>query len=169
MSRLGAPRELEAWREAIKKSIDPDQPRLRICDGTGCRALGSQELLAALNQALEAASLKKQVVVIATGCPGFCEQGPLVTVDLTQRPSQASIAYHKVSPGDAQAIVTETLKADRLIQELLYTDPDSNQPIIHEADLPFYSRQTRRVMALNGKINPLTDTALCFLINRKIR
>jgi NADH-quinone oxidoreductase subunit F len=154
MSLLGAPRELEAWREAIKKSINPDQPRLRVCDGTGCRALGSQALLTALNQALDEASLEKQVTVVATGCPGFCEQGPLVTVDLTQSPSQASIAYHKVSPGDAQAIVTETLKADRLIQELLYIDPDSNQPIIHEADLPFYSRQTRRVMALNGKIDP---------------
>ena len=41
-----------------------------------------------------------------------------------------------------------------MIQELLYVDPASGEPLLHEAELPFYSRQTRRVMALNGKIDP---------------
>jgi NADH-quinone oxidoreductase subunit F len=148
MKRLATPRDLEAWHKTIKRDIDPDRPRLRVCDGTGCRALGSQRLLTALSQALDEAGLKGKVEIIATGCPGFCEQGPLVTVDPKQ------IAYQRVSPDDAQDIVAETLKADRVIQELLYIDPGSGQPIIQEADLPFYSRQTRRVMALNGKIDP---------------
>ncbi len=148
MNRLETPQALETWREAIKQGFDPDRPRLRVCDGTGCRALGSQKLLAGLQQALDKAGLNGQVEVIATGCPGFCEQGPLVTVDPQQ------IAYQRVSPGDAQAIVTETLQAGRLIQELVYVDPATDRQIIHEADLPFYSRQTRRVLALNGQIDP---------------
>jgi len=100
---LDTPQALETWRESIKRSIDPDRPRLRVCDGTGCRALGSQKLLVALGQALDRAGLRGQVEVIATGCPGFCEQGPLVTVDPEQ------IAYQRVSPDDSSAIVTETL------------------------------------------------------------
>jgi NADH:ubiquinone oxidoreductase subunit F (NADH-binding) len=71
-----------------------------------------------------------------------------VTVDPLQ------VAYQRVSPGDAQAIVTETLKGERLIEELLYVDPAHGQRVVCESDLPFYRRQTRRVMALNGKIDP---------------
>ena len=119
-----------------------------MCDGTGCRALGSQKLLVTLRDALNGAGLKGQVEVVATGCPGFCEQGPLVTVDPQQ------IAYQQVSPDDVRTIVTETLKAGRIIETLLYVDPNDGQRITYEADLPFYRRQIRRVMALNGKIDP---------------
>jgi NADH-quinone oxidoreductase subunit F len=148
MNRLCASQQLETWRETIKQSLDPNRCRLRVCDGTGCRALGSQKLLVELRHALNGAGLKGQVEVVATGCPGFCEQGPLVTVDPQQ------IAYQQVSPDDARTIVTETLKAGRIIETLLYVDPNDGQRITYEADLPFYSRQIRRVMALNGKIDP---------------
>lgn len=147
MKRLDTLQALETWGQTIKQRINPDRPRLRVCDGTGCRALGSQKLLVALRQALEGAGLSAQIEVVATGCPGFCEQGPLVTID------PEHIAYQRVSPDDAQAIVDETLKAGRVIDELLYLD-SSGQRIIHESELPFYCRQTRRVMALNGKIDP---------------
>jgi NADH:ubiquinone oxidoreductase subunit F (NADH-binding)/(2Fe-2S) ferredoxin len=148
MQRLNSRQALETWRKTIKKNTAPDRPRLRVCDGTGCRALGSQKLLAALHQALDAAGLKEQVEVVATGCPGFCEQGPLVTVEPQQ------IAYLQVSPQSAQAIVTETLKAGRIVETLLYVDPSNDKGVVREADLPFYSRQTRRVLALNGQIDP---------------
>ena len=92
--------------------------------------------------------MKKQVEVVVTGCHGFCEQGPLVTV------APEEIAYQHVTPDDAQAIVNQTLKAGIVLEELLYTDPANNQRILHEGDMPFYSGQTRRVMALNGKIDP---------------
>jgi len=148
MNRLSNPQDLETWRAAIKQSFDPNRPRLRVCDGTGCRALGSQNLLAALHHALEKAGLNGQVEIVATGCPGFCEQGPLVTVDPQQIP------YQRVSPSDAQAIVDDTLEADHLVEVLLFVDPSSGQPVVNEADLPFYSRQNRRVLALNGQIDP---------------
>lgn len=148
MDRLTTRQALDTWCERIRRNIDPDRPQLRVCDGTGCRALGSQPLLAALDQALDDAGLTRDVEVVATGCPGFCEQGPLVTVDPEE------IAYQRVSPLDAEAIVAETLQAGRVIEELLYLDPADDQRIVHEADLPFYNRQTRRVMAWNGKIDP---------------
>jgi NADH:ubiquinone oxidoreductase subunit F (NADH-binding)/(2Fe-2S) ferredoxin len=148
MNPLDSPKALEAWYKAIKQSIDPERPRLRVCGGTGCRSLGGPQLLQTLNDALDAAGLKKQVEVVVTGCHGFCEQGPLVTV------APEEIAYQHVTPDDAQAIVNQTLKAGIVLEELLYTDPANNQRILHEGDMPFYSGQTRRVMALNGKIDP---------------
>jgi NADH-quinone oxidoreductase subunit F len=148
MNRLRTPQELEAWRETIQRGIDPDRPRLRVCGGTGCRSLGGPQLWGALHRSLEEAGLGGQVEVVVTGCHGFCERGPLVTVE------PQGIAYQQVSPADAQAIVSQTLKAGRIVDELLYVDPSSGQSIPYEAAIPFYRRQTRRVMALNGKIDP---------------
>jgi NADH-quinone oxidoreductase subunit F len=148
MERLDSPQKLETWRKSIKRGIDPDRPRLRVCGGTGCRSLGGPKLLEALNQALDTAGLKGQVELVVTGCHGFCEQGPLVTV------APQEIAYQGVSPEDASAIINETLKAGRILEELLYNDPASGQRILHEGEIPFYSHQTRRVMASNGKVDP---------------
>jgi len=148
MDRLNGIKELDAWRQGIVDGIDPERPRLRVCDGTGCRALGSQKLLAALGEALNGDGESGKVEVVATGCPGFCEQGPLVSVDPEQ------IAYMKVSPDDAEAIVNETLGKGEIIDKLLYVDPVTGEPQSREPDLPFYSRQTRRVTALSGMIDP---------------
>ena len=148
MERLDSPQKLEAWRKSIKRSIDPDRPRLRVCGGTGCRSLGGPKLLEAINHAIDAAGLKGQVELVVTGCHGFCEQGPLVTI------APEEIAYQHVSPENASAIINETLKAGRILEELLDIDPASGQRILHEGDIPFYSHQTRRVMAANGKIDP---------------
>jgi len=148
MSRLAGVSELEEWRQAIIEGIDPERPRLRVCDGTGCRALGSQKLLAALRQSLNGDGESGKVEIVATGCPGFCEQGPLVSVDPQQ------IAYMKVTPEDAEAIVDETLGKGTIIDKLLYIDPVSEKALAHEPELPFYSRQTRRVTALSGQIDP---------------
>ncbi|MGD8816349.1 MAG: SLBB domain-containing protein, partial [Acidobacteriota bacterium] len=146
MNRLTGVSELEEWRRVIVDGIDPERPCLRVCDGTGCRALGSQKLLAALRESLNGDG--ERVDIVATGCPGFCEQGPLVSVDPQQ------IAYMKVSPDDAEAIVNETLGKGTVIDKLLYIDPVSQKALAHEPELPFYSRQTRRVTALSGQIDP---------------
>ncbi len=149
MKQLASPKELEAWRQEILDGVDPERPRLRVCDGTGCRALGSQELLGKLHEALNGDGGENgKVDVVATGCPGFCEQGPLVSVDPQQ------IAYMRVSPDDAEAIVNETLGKGEVIEKLLYKDPSNGEQIVKEPDLPFYSLQTRRVTALSGQIDP---------------
>ncbi len=148
MDRLNGVEELDAWRQAIIDGVDPERPRLRVCDGTGCRALGSQKLLAALTEAVNGDGENGRVEIVATGCPGFCEQGPLVSVDPEQ------VAYMKVSPDDAGAIVEETLGKGSVIDKLLFVDPVTGDAVSREPDLPFYSRQTRRVTALSGQIDP---------------
>ena len=146
---MASPKELEAWRQEILAAVDPERPRLRVCDGTGCRALGSQKLLGKLDEALNGDGGENgKVDVVATGCPGFCEQGPLVSVDPQQ------IAYMRVSPDDAEAIVNDTLGKGEVIDKLLYKNPNDGEQIVNEPDLPFYSLQTRRVTALSGQIDP---------------
>jgi NADH-quinone oxidoreductase subunit F len=149
MDKLTNPEQLQEWRESIAEHYDDERPRLRVCDSTGCRALGSPELLAALGEALNGDGGENgHVDVVPTGCRGFCEQGPLVTVE------PQNIAYVKVSPDDAEAIVNETLAEGTAVERLLYVDPATGERIVHEAELPFYKHQTRRITALSGRINP---------------
>jgi NADH:ubiquinone oxidoreductase subunit F (NADH-binding)/(2Fe-2S) ferredoxin/Pyruvate/2-oxoacid:ferredoxin oxidoreductase delta subunit len=150
MSRLSGVADLDAWRQAIEAGIDPDRPRLRVCDSTGCRALGSRKLLAAFGEALDGNGngAAGPVDVVATGCRGFCEQGPLVTVE------PQHVAYVRVSPDDAQAIVDRTIGDGDVVEDLLYVDPASGERIADEGELPFYKHQTRRLTALSGQIDP---------------
>ncbi len=148
MIELRNPQALVDYRRRIQAAANPQQRRIRVCDGTGCRALGSRKVLARLQETIREGELADQVEVLPTGCPGFCELGPLVTID------PEKIAYHKVSVDDAPAIVAKTIAQGEIIDGLLFVDPVTGQAIIHDHKLPFYTKQLRRVLELNGQIDP---------------
>ncbi|MES0339167.1 MAG: NADH-quinone oxidoreductase subunit NuoF [Anaerolineales bacterium] len=148
MKRLQDMKEFQAYQTALAAGWDESKPCLRVCDGTGCRALGSQKVLTDLRDELDKAQLDAEIEVVGTGCPGFCEYGPLITI-YPQR-----ISYLKVQPKDVPEIVNQTLLSGEVIERLLYTDPDTGEHIIKEHDLPFYLKQKRSVLAMNGRIDP---------------
>ncbi len=148
MNPLSSISAFKAWQATLSAAWDETKPCLKVCDGTGCRALGSQKVLASLQKEISKSHLDTPIEVIGTGCPGFCECGPLVTV-YPQR-----ISYQKVKPDDVPEIVQETLAAGRTIERLLYTDPASGQHIHTEPELPFYGKQKRMVLDFNGRIDP---------------
>jgi len=148
MIELRNPQALVDYRQRIRAAINPQQRRIRVCDGTGCRALGSRRVLARLQETLQEAGLADEVEVIPTGCPGFCELGPLITVDPEQ------IAYNRVGVDDGPAIVARTIVQGEIIDGLVFVDPVTGQTIVRDNELPFYTRQMRRVLELNGQIDP---------------
>jgi NADH-quinone oxidoreductase subunit F len=88
------------------------------------------------------------VNVLATGCPGFCERGPLVVV----RPE--GIFYERVKVTDVPEIVEETLVKGKVVERLLYEDPRTGELVTHEADVPFYALQQREILWINGLLDP---------------
>ena len=50
-----------------------------ICAG-GCISSGSSKVQAALRRELIDRGLDRDIRIVGTGCHGFCEMGPLVTV-----------------------------------------------------------------------------------------
>jgi NADH:ubiquinone oxidoreductase subunit F (NADH-binding)/(2Fe-2S) ferredoxin/Pyruvate/2-oxoacid:ferredoxin oxidoreductase delta subunit len=147
MNRLQTIAEFNAWQSASAARWDETKPCLRVCDGTGCRALGSQKVLASLREEIHKANLETQIEVIGTGCPGFCECGPLLTV-YPQR-----LSYQKIKLSDVPEIVQQTLVKGNIIERLLYTDPQTGRHIHLEPDLPFYKKQKRQVLDFNGRID----------------
>ncbi len=148
MIELRNPQTLVDYRQRIRAAVDPQQRRIRVCDGTGCRALGSRKVMACLQKTLQEAGLASKIEVMPTGCPGFCELGPLITIDPEQ------IAYNRVSVDDVPTIVAKTIAQGEIIDGLVFVDPVTGQTIIHDNELPFYTKQMRRVLELNGQIDP---------------
>jgi len=148
LNRLSSPDELEARRESIIESRDPDKPCITICGGTGCSAYGGQKVTVAFKQEIEQQELGAKVDVRTTGCHGFCERGPLVVI------KPENIFYQRVSVEDAPEVISETIVRGNIIDRLLYTDPATREQVIHEPEVPFYKKQNRLVFGNNGNIAP---------------
>ena len=75
--RISSPQELAQYRQTLVEGIDPAAPRIRVCCGTGCKAVGSLKVLEALKAAVAEAGVEVAVVpeVKRTGCHGFCSRG----------------------------------------------------------------------------------------------
>jgi len=148
MKKIESPSDLEALRQNILSKRDPKRQVVKVCCSTGCRAGGSLKIIDAFKQELTISGLEDKVEIKKTGCRGFCENGPVMAVD------PDNIFYNKVETDDVPEIVSETLIHGKPVERLLYTDPESREKITCEKDIPFFSKQVRRVLANCGQIDP---------------
>ncbi|MBW2122484.1 MAG: 4Fe-4S binding protein [Deltaproteobacteria bacterium] len=139
---------LRAFRRSLQHSRDPAKPCITVCGGTGCLASGAREVTGAFREELRKENLDREVALRETGCHGFCERGPLVVI----RPE--GVFYQGVQPGDVADIVAKTVRKGEIIDRLLYVDPVTEERVLHERDVPFYSLQMRLVFGSNGEIDP---------------
>ena len=149
MPRINSPAELEEFRKDIISKRDPNKPCIAVCTGTGCLALGAGKVVAALKEEIEKQGLDTKVVdTRETGCPGFCERGPIVVI------YPEEICYLQVQPDDAKEIISQTIVLKKVIDRLLYVDPSNNEKIVRESEIPFYKNQMRHLIGNNIKIDP---------------
>jgi NADH-quinone oxidoreductase subunit F len=148
MPRINSTAELDALRQDILSTRDPEKPCITLCSGSACQATHCRKVAAALELELEKQGLTESVHFRKTGCHGFCEQGPIIVI------YPEGVCYLKVQPGDVAEIVTETLMAKKVVERLVYVDPTTGEKAIKEEDIPFYKNQQRLVLGLNTKIDP---------------
>ncbi|NOY13642.1 MAG: NADH-quinone oxidoreductase subunit F, partial [Deltaproteobacteria bacterium] len=148
MSRIKSSTELETFRNEILSRRDPDKSCLTLCAGSACHATGSKKVAAAIEQEIAKQGITAEVDFRRTGCHGFCEQGPIVVI------YPAGICYLKVKPEDIAEIISSTIKEQKIVERLLYVDPNSGEKATVEADIPFYKNQQRLVLGPNRKIDP---------------
>jgi len=127
---------------------------------TGCRAYGAGEVREALVAEVKRKGMTREVEVRATGCHGFCAKAPVISIE------PAGIQYQEVSPEDAPEIVDLTLAKNRFIERLAYRDPESGNPLFYRSEIGFYNKQTRRVLANCGKIDPTNIEHYIVLIHK---
>ncbi len=139
---------IDKMREQILAERDPASPSIYVCGGTGCLALASDDVAKALEKALQDQDVAAKVELKTTGCPGFCEQGPLMVIH------PEGILYTRVKPKDAAEIVSKTIANGEVIERLLFEDPKTGEKVVREKDVPFYKEQTRILLKESGLIDP---------------
>ena len=147
MARFNSPEDLENFRQEILSKRDPNKPCISICAGAGCIASGADEVITAFRAEIEKEGLQAEVDTKGTGCPGFCERGPVVVI------YPQEICYLQVTAEDVPEIISQTIKEKKVVDRLLYQDPVTGERAIHESDIAFYNSQQRTVLCNNIKID----------------
>ncbi len=148
MARFSSPQELGKYRDVILSGINPKQPLITVCGGTGCHASGCHAVVDAFKKVLQEQAKGNGIGLRVTGCHGFCEKGPLVVV----HPNK--VLYQKVKPEDVQEIFAETVLNGKILENLLYEHPVTGEKIVSEEEVPFYQKQKRIIFGNNGSIDP---------------
>ncbi|MBW1895637.1 MAG: NADH-quinone oxidoreductase subunit NuoF [Deltaproteobacteria bacterium] len=147
MAKIETAEDLRRVKEKILAQ-KPHGKSLVVCCGTGCLASGSLNVMESLEREIRAQDADQDSVIKAVGCRGFCESGPLVVV------GPEDTFYRGVTPDDVPEIVSESVIKGHTVERLLYEDTATGQKCSHEADIPFYQKQERRVLRDCGHIDP---------------
>lgn len=121
---------------------------MMVCGGTGCRASASDTIEENLKTELQNHNLENDVQVVATGCFGFCEKGPIVKC------LPDNTFYTEVTPGDAKEIIEEHVIKGRKVEHLLYKDPTKNETVTDSKHMGFYKKQLRIALRNCGFLDP---------------
>ena len=135
--------DLEALAQREQEKNEKFRCRVLCCGSTPCLSSGGMTVNETLKDYLKAnGELRAEVNVVSTGCMGPCSRGPLVTV---QVPGQADVVYERVTPELALDILKKHLNRE------VETDPSPN---VLPADMPFFIKQQKVVLANSGLIDP---------------
>jgi len=145
-------------KEKFVTNITAIKKRIIICAGTGCIANGALKVHKRLEEIakeknidliLELKEEKKDAVLLTeSGCQGFCQMGPLVTIE------PEGWLYVMVKEEDADEIIAKSVLANEPVERLLYIDHSKNKPCPTKHEIEFYKRQRRTVLEKCGVINP---------------
>ena len=146
-TQLSTAKDLEQLRQELVKSREAKKIGISVCCGTGCRAHGSMDLFEEFRRQLDDRGLD-DVDLRATGCHGFCEQGPLVVI------FPQKIFYRGVEIKDVDSVIEKTIINEEMVESLLFKDSTTKEKYQLEHEVPFYAKQQRIVFRNNGKIDP---------------
>ncbi len=121
---------------------------LLVCAGTGCVSNGSLRIREALEREISERKLDGEVKVVATGCNGFCANGPIVV----SRPD--GYFFQMLKEEDVPHLVEEYLVKGRPAARLLYTPSEKAPAIPKMSDIPFFGKQQLIALANRGILDP---------------
>ncbi len=148
MKRIRSASDLERWRESASSKLRQDRVVISVCGGTGCHAYGCKRVRDEFAKTIKNNCFDKKIRLRFTGCRGFCERGPIVTIQ------PRGIFYQRVQEKDVPVIISETVEKGKVLERLLYEDAVTKRKVTSEKEIPFYRAQHRLVMGNNGLIEP---------------
>src|SRR4030042_7080483 len=142
MRKIKSGSDLERWKEHILSKQKQDEVVVSVCGGTGCHAYGCKKVKDQFAKAIKKIDIDNKIRLRFTGCRGFCERGPIVTVQ------PQGIFYQRVQEKDVPLILSETVEKGKILEHLLYEDAITKRKVISEKEIPFYKVQNRLVLGM---------------------
>ncbi|OQX55494.1 MAG: NADH-quinone oxidoreductase subunit F [Candidatus Aminicenantes bacterium 4484_214] len=121
---------------------------LMVCAGTACVSNRSFEIKEALEREIKKQGLAEEVLVVTTGCNGFCERGPLLVVQ------PGNIFYQQLTLKDIPHLVEEHFLKGRPVEKLMYKPPEEKKPIPVLNEIDFFKKQVLIALRNRGLIDP---------------
>jgi len=149
--KLKNARDLESFRDSLVKQKDSQVTEIIIsADATCCILKGSKPVAQAFRDEIKKEGLESSVSLCLAGCLGFCEIEPMVII------KSQDVLYQKVTPQDVPEIISETIKNNKIIERLLYKDPQSGERKKNRREMSFYKKQNRLILGANEEIEPVS-------------
>ncbi|MDH4219878.1 MAG: FAD-dependent oxidoreductase, partial [Candidatus Aminicenantes bacterium] len=131
-----------------EQTTDKYRLHLMICAGTACVSNKSFKVKEVLEEELRKQELEKEVLIVMTGCNGFCAVGPVMVV------MPDGIFYHSVTEDVIPHLVEEHFLKGRPVKNLMFT-PEKEEIVIPKMmDIGFFARQTLIALRNRGMIDP---------------
>ncbi len=151
--------DLKKTRADFESRLEQKDKRVIICAGTACVANGALKVRQAFLDAAAARGIKIDVELRSdddkggvylskSGCQGFCQMGPLVTIE------PDNILYTRVKPEDVEDVIDKTLVNHELVDRLLYVNPATGEKCKNTDEIEFYKKQHRFVLKNCGVVDP---------------
>ena len=148
MERLDTISDFRILMDRLAANRDPRVPTVVITAGTCGQASGANDLIRAAKRELLRRELAGEVRLRITGCHGYCEMEPSVVIE------PAGTFYPKLN-ADGMVKIIDAVVRGNVVEDLLPLDPETGERVRTQAELPFYKKQTRTVLARNQKVDPI--------------
>ena len=139
-----------ACTEALTAKLDGSNGKraILLCGGTGCLSSNSMDIKAKFDELVAANHLEDRVTVNIVGCFGFCSQGPFVKI------FPEDTLYRLVRLEDVEEIFSTDILGGKVVERLLYIEPNTGEKVAKQDDINFYKKQKRVALHGGGVINP---------------
>lgn len=114
--------DLETLRAEGMSTLYPPRPRINVGMATCGRAAGAVAVHETLRDEADARGL--DLMLVATGCIGYCQQEPLVDVAL---PGRDRVLYARMTPDRARGLIAAVAEGELPSAGALAIIPERNQ------------------------------------------
>jgi NADH-quinone oxidoreductase subunit F len=147
-TKLSSFGDLSSYRKLLVARHDPNRNCITVCGGTGCRACQGLDVATAFREAFREHALEGEVELRVTGCLGFCEHGPVVTLQ------PKGLIYVKVTAADAREIVEKSVLRGEEVERLFIKDLKTLKRLRTREEIPFYKHQMPIIFGANFDLDP---------------
>ena len=139
-----------ACTEALTAKLDGSNGKraILLCGGTGCLSSNSMDIKGKFDELVAINGLNEKVTVNTVGCFGFCSQGPFVKI------LPEDTLYRLVQVEDVEEIFSTDIVGGKVVERLLYIEPNTGEKVARQDDINFYKKQKRVALHGGGVINP---------------